>query len=231
MTASIVASAIFDHLCDRRQELLAIVGSAMSQEWVRSALGRERVRDPLAGKHKSSLLAYLGALAEQLARTWRELPGGVAGAPGRAEAALARSLEAAYLAQRASAGRLFRNVEIVWGAPFVVALHLVAATPDARPEIDLRGYVRESKRIGQLLSLVDDVVDLEDDVREGSANQYLARLGVMADTRPSGVPWEGLLAPRVIQQYVADIVTLLRTFPEDEEREALVAWLYHWLAS
>jgi hypothetical protein len=259
LTAFVVASALYDYACDREPDLLATLRVALPQGWLRAAFDGDAPGDPFAHLAEPVPVAYLGALGGYAAGLWRGLTSGRREGPARAHLdPLWERLAATHAAQLASVPdaaphRLpgpadrqpstARDVALIWTSPFVVALYTVAASPDAGPAPDLEALLPEAHRAGLLLSMVDDLADLEEDWRFGSANQYLDRAcaAVRAPALPHGgtvpggehaagadLPWQALLAEDVLTPYLQEILSLAATVRE-EDREAHVAWLMFWL--
>ncbi|GIH15141.1 hypothetical protein [Rugosimonospora africana] len=231
LTAFIVASALYDHACDREPGLLETMTRGLPADWLENAFAGHRVGDPYAGLAVPTPVAQLGALGGYAAELWRDLAASARTRASRAHLnGLWRRLAATHSAQVASTrpgGR--REVRLIWSAPLVVALYVVAATPDAEPGVDVGALLPEAERIGLLLSLVDDLADVADDWRWRSANQYLDALpGTGRTGRREPVPWEALMSDEVLEPYLGRIVELTRTVPEDE-RELLTAWLLYWI--
>jgi hypothetical protein len=231
VAAFIVASALFDHACDREPELVRAMTATFPPGWLSAAFhgrlaGRAcaRITDPVPVK-------YVAALCGYAARLWRDLTAAGATAPrGVHRAALWSRLVEVHEAQVATtrvAGP--RDVRLIWSAPLVVALYAVALTPGADP-VDVGPLLPEAERIGVLLSLVDDLDDLAEDWRWGSANQYLD--GQTVVTRPGSaaagtpVPWEALLAGEPLDPYLRRIVDLVGSLPASE-RDPLIPWLLY----
>ena len=238
MSVFIVASALFDHICDRQPELLTVLEESVTAEWTQAAFAGQAPGDPLADVAAPALVAYLGVLGGEAARLWSRLASGTPEfRTGSFHAVLWERLAAAYGAQVASVpdfatGRAAsRDVGIVWSAPFSTALYVVAATSDAASGLEMQTLLPEAQRIGLLLSLVDDLADVEQDWRWGSANQYLDRAGIDRRDRAVGAaPWTTLLTDEVLVPYLGDVVKLLDSLP-NEERASLVAWLVYWLGT
>jgi hypothetical protein len=222
----VVATAIFDRVCDREPHLLPAVEEHVSRRWVRAALRGDAPGDPLVGAEGAVRLAYLGALLGEAAALWRRLAWLTDRGPLRAD--VTDWLTAAYRAERASLRS--RDVETIWATPFWVALALVALTPDAVPGFRVEAFLPQTRRIGRLLALIDDVADLEDDWASGSSNQYLERAGVTHRERGGDLPWDVLLADDVCRPYLAEIVTLLRSVSSGIDRDTLAACVLYWLS-
>jgi hypothetical protein len=231
LTAFIVASALYDHACDRDPGLLQTMTRALPTDWPEDAFAGREVGDPYAGQNVPTPVAHLGALGAYGAALWRELA-----APARTRAARAhlsalwRRLAAIYSAQVASTRLAQRDVRLIWSAPLVVALYVIAATPDVSAGVDVDALLLETERIGLLLSLVDDLADVADDWQWGSANQYLDALAAERHARRTDrqqpIPWDALLADEVVEPYLRRVVQLTRTVPEGD-RDALTSWLLY----
>lgn len=232
MSIFVVASALYDHLCDREADLLPLLHGAVGRDWPRAAFAGEAPGDPLAGASVPPIVAYLGVLGGEAASIWSRMI-----ADSRAPAQpLWQLLTATYRAQRASApslveGPVTRDAATIWSAPFCIALHIVASTSDAMPALSVRALLPEARRMGLLLSFVDDLADVADDWRYGSANQFLERAGIdRGGSREAPVPWQRLLSDEVLEPYLDEIVGLVETFSYGE-REVLLTWLLYWLGS
>jgi hypothetical protein len=235
MSVFVVASALIDHVCDHEQALIPLLQTYVSPAWVRATLAGEAPGDPLAGVEKANLAAYLGVLLAEAARLWRKLAPPIdASGANNLRAAFIDGLGEALRAELASspdgAGAAgSRDVEIIWGSPFSTALYLLALTPDASPGLNVRSLVPEVRRIGRLLSLIDDVVDLEDDWRSSNANRYLERAGIVRNSyRHEEVPWPTILADEVSEPYVREITALVESWGQ-RDRQTLGAWILYWL--
>lgn len=234
LTAFIVASAVYDHACDRDPGLLETMTRALPADWLEDAFAGREVGDPYAGLDMPTPVAHLGALGAYGAALWRELAASARTRAARAHlSALWRRLAATHSAQVASTRPARkRDVRLIWSAPLVVALYVVAATPDAAAGADIDALLSETERIGLLLSLVDDLADVADDWRWGSANQYLDALATERHARRTDrrrpVPWDALLADGVVEPYLRRVVQLTRTVPEGD-RDVLTSWLLYWI--
>jgi hypothetical protein len=235
MAMFVVASAIFDHACDEQPELLTDLENLVTPDWVRKAVAGRAPGDPLAEIAGANMVAYLGVLLAETARTWAQLaPLNGTAATLNLRDALIDGLRDAYRAELRSCRREHaaipvRDARRIWASPLCTALRLVAITPDAAPGVDLPELIPEAMRIGWLLSLIDDVVDLRQDWRSGSANQYLERAGVAFSAETLEMPWPLLLAAGVREPFVDEIAELLKLIPDESERAVLGAWILYWL--
>lgn len=238
MSIFVVASALFDHICDRQPELLPVLEATVSVEWLRAAFAGKAPGDPPVEVAGPAPVVYLGELGAEAARLWSRLTSDTKGIRiATLHAALWDRLAAAYDAQiasvpeSASGHAASRDVEVIWAAPFTTALYVVASTSDTAPRPKLHTLLPEAQRIGLLLSLIDDLADVEDDWRWGSANQYLDRAGIGRRIQPGiTAPWTRLLADEVLVPYLHEIVRLVNSL-SDVARESLVAWLVYWLVT
>jgi len=230
VAAFIVASALFDHACDREPELVRAMTATFPPGWLSDAFHGRLAGRPCAGIADPVPVKYFSALCGYAGRLWRDLTaGGPVGSHAQRAALWSRLVEV-HEAQVATAGVAgSRDVRLIWSAPLVVALYAVALTPGADP-VDVGPLLPEAERIGVLLSLVDDLHDLAEDWRWGSANQYLdgqslvTRPGSPADGTP--VPWEALLADEPLDPYLRRIVDLVGSLPASE-RDPLIPWLLY----
>lgn len=232
VTAFIVASALFDHACDREPDLARAVAVAFPRRWLSDAFHGEIGQLSVDGSAPVPV-RYLAALGRYAAGLWRGLTGDGAPAsrPRRAHrSALWSRLVAVHEAQAASAfAGDPRDVRLIWSAPLVVALYAVALAPDAGA-VDVGRLLPSAERIGILLSLIDDLHDLSEDWRWGNANQYLD--GQSAVPRPrtdaahAEVPWEALLADELLEPYLRRIVEVLGSLPAIQ-RDPLIPWLLY----
>lgn len=239
LTVYVVGSAVFDYVCDHEPALLQQLESRVSADWVRAALGGEAPSDPLATYHDSHLLTYLGALLAEAAQLWRRLAW-----LRRDRTAVhlrdvfVSDLRAAYRAQLRSVvrftpaqDRTAERAEIIWATPFWIASSLLSLTPDAGPERRFQALAEQAKDWGRLLSLVDDVVDLEDDWVSANQNQYLKHAGILPDRprRSDEIPWDVLLSEEISAWYLREITEAVRRLTIGD-RKHLAAWLFYWLS-
>ena len=220
----VVGSAIFDHVCDCEVALVPLLRERLSAARLEAALQDGRGL-PIARDGDPGLLAFLDALVAELVARLRAL------GDREAQDRIARGLIDAYRAQLRSTSRgRERDTGTIWSTPFWLALHVAAAySPDPQVEV-LEAAGSDTRRIGELLSLVDDAVDLADDWASGSANQLLARAGVTGGRDGSAEPpWERLLADDVCGPYLDELSHRARALPPRISRDALAAWLHHWL--
>jgi hypothetical protein len=239
LSVFVVGSAILDQICDHEPALLEVVRQRVSARWIRAALDGRAPGDPLAGSGQGGLPAYLGALLAEAARIWARLAALDHGPRVRPLRRIwSEGLGAACRAELRStatleweAGCLTQDAALIWSMPFWMALRLIAMTPDAWPGIALDALSATAVATGRLLSLLDDVADLEDDWASGSRNQYLHLAGIPAAgrRRPGEIPWDALLAEEVSATYLGEVTRLLAAVSGSGDHQRLAAWLYYWL--
>ncbi len=230
VTAYVVASAIFDHACDEDRGLQALLGGQLTEQRLRLLLtaGQPTEQVAVAGP---ALLRYFWLLATDLVAVAVRL----AGHRNDAETAILRERFAgalvdsyrAELATVSAASSPDGRGPNIWASPLLVAYALIQLARDAPPTVD-PGLEAVAKTVGTLFSLVDDVVDVEEDWASASHNRLLARAGLR---RADGgeLAWQDILAADVTEPYMDEIAAVVESCRGTAWEQDLAAWLYHWL--
>lgn len=230
----VVASAIFDHICDEDPLLLPALRKRVTPTKVRAAMSCDQSAtfsdpgDPL-------LVRYLTALVDEFARVWAVLleTADVDVDDDTAQLVVRTALDilaaetAAEDAGRAGAAAR----DVVWEEALMLAALLVSV--DQRlPEKDRDAAIDRARAVGRLLSLVDDVVDLEHDWLTGSSNRLLARFFESQAARGdrSALPWTAVMASAAWHEHLQEAAGLVERIPPGRTDD-VAAWLYTWFSS
>ncbi len=232
----VIFSAAFDHICDDETALFPELAEQITEERLRRALlaPNSDGKMPSSG---STLVRYVSVLLDDQIALWWRIASMTDGSGARslpeALTTMFVNLLRAELGSRRDAedpadGAAGRTA--IWRDPLWIACRLVAATPDADPSVDLVEIRQRMQRIGRLFSLIDDVVDLEDDWRTGSSNHLLERALAVGATRPvTASAFEAALSEEISEPSMDEITRLVADLSTPLYRDDLAGWLYSWL--
>lgn len=234
----IVGSAVFDHICDREDSLFPELVGRISEQELKSALSGEATIS-FTKPGDRGLLAYVTMLVEDQVRICHEL----LSRTNQQEVlihleAFNETMIQIYHAELLSRpdikvrGTVPKTVQRVWTEPLWAASLLVALTPDIRPGLNLNELHSKINAVGRLFSLIDDIVDLEEDWSTGSHNSVLERVRPHIISAESSMNplWKTLLSDEVWTPYVNEITSLVSYVSDPLYEEDLACWLYSWLA-
>jgi len=226
LTEYVIASAIFDHVCDEDRALLPEISERLSEAQLREAVASGFIAVPHDG---APLVRYFFALVSDfLSRL--STAAGPSRSPGGLRALFLDELLDTYRGQmRSTTGTRDLSGSTVWKSPLLVAYLLVDTNSVAtrRPDKRLDELV---EHVGAVLALVDDVADIEEDWTAGSANRLLDPYRGAA-APPSALPWTRVLDNARDTGYFREVRRRAAAFAREPWGFEVGAWLYYWLYS
>jgi hypothetical protein len=230
----VVSTAAFDHICDADIGLVPTLTSRITETRLTAALHADPA-PVFAAPDDVPLVSSVTVLLDDQVGIWRRLT------RGRSDSGMEMLAEQFVTALTAMLRDELQSASIdvsdglvgrraVWQEPLWLACLLIAASEDADSTIQLESLRERTHRVGRLLSLVDDAVDIDQDWRGGGRNQLLARaVNGTRDVGDAAPPWDAILSDAILPPYTEEITMLVAELMDPIYQEDLAGWLFSWV--